>query len=121
MMTLVRNLGRVPKGMPQFLGRAEGGAIVLDLSICLPSAAKQKVGIFYLPRFVEDRGQICFSRGSLPCFFLHVHMLRVLLYSYLLLVLPSLMAVSPIHCLQVCKFDQDTLQVLLGDSEFLAS
>jgi hypothetical protein len=30
------------------------------------------VEIFGLPGFVEDRGQICFSRGSLPHFFLHV-------------------------------------------------
>jgi hypothetical protein len=45
--------------------------------VCLFTKCDQKVGIFYLPRFVEDRGRICYSRGSLPCFFLHVHMLRV--------------------------------------------
>jgi len=38
----------------------------------LPGAAEQKVGIFCLPGFVEERGQICFSRGSLPPFFLDV-------------------------------------------------
>jgi len=31
------------------------------------AAAQQTVGIFCLPGFVEDRGQICFSRGSLLC------------------------------------------------------
>jgi hypothetical protein len=41
---LVRRSGRVLKGASQFLGRAEGGATVLD--ICLPGAAEQKVGIF---------------------------------------------------------------------------
>jgi hypothetical protein len=38
----------------------------------LPCAAEQNVGIFCLPGFVADRGQIGFSRGSLPRFFLHV-------------------------------------------------
>ncbi len=33
---------------------------------------EQKVGIFCLSGFVEDRGRICFSHGSLPLFFLHV-------------------------------------------------
>jgi len=42
----------------------------------LPGAAEQKGEIFCLPGLVEDRGQICFSRGSLPCFFLHVRVLR---------------------------------------------
>jgi hypothetical protein len=36
---------------------------------CLPG---WDVGIFCLPGFVADRGQICFSHGSLPRFFLHV-------------------------------------------------
>jgi hypothetical protein len=43
----------------------------------MPGAAEHKIEIFCLPGFVEDRGQICFSRGSLPCFFLHVRVLRV--------------------------------------------
>jgi hypothetical protein len=38
----------------------------------LPDAAEQKLGIFCLLGFVEDRGRICFSRGSLPRFFLRV-------------------------------------------------
>ncbi len=42
----------------------------------LAGAAEQKGEIFCLPGLVEDRGQISFSRGSLPCFFLHVRMLR---------------------------------------------
>jgi hypothetical protein len=37
-----------------------------------PGAAEQNVGIFSLPGFVVDRGQICFLGGSLPLFFLHV-------------------------------------------------
>jgi hypothetical protein len=40
---------------------------------CLPSATKQKVGIFCLPGFVEDHRQIYFSHGSLLRFFFHVH------------------------------------------------
>jgi hypothetical protein len=43
--------------------------------VCLPGAAAQKNGIFYLPGFVEDRWQICFSSASLPRFFLRVRML----------------------------------------------
>jgi hypothetical protein len=31
------------------------------------AAVEQKVGTFCLPGFVEDRGQICFSRGNLLC------------------------------------------------------
>jgi hypothetical protein len=38
----------------------------------LPSAAEQNVGIFCLPGNVANRGQIGFSRGSLPRFFPHV-------------------------------------------------
>jgi len=38
----------------------------------LPGAAEQKGEIFCLPGLVEDHGQICFSGGSLPCFFLRV-------------------------------------------------
>jgi len=36
----------------------------------LPGATMQNIGIFCLPGFVADRGQIRFSR--LPRFFLHV-------------------------------------------------
>ncbi len=35
----------------------------------LSGAAEQKLGMFCPPVFVEDRGQICFSLGSLPRFF----------------------------------------------------
>jgi hypothetical protein len=42
----------------------------------LSGTAEQKVGIFCLPGVVEDSGQICFSRGSQPRFFLHVRVLR---------------------------------------------
>jgi hypothetical protein len=38
----------------------------------LPGAAEQKLGIFCLLGFVEGGGRICFSRGSLPLFFLRV-------------------------------------------------
>jgi hypothetical protein len=38
----------------------------------LPDAAEQKLGIFCLLCFVEDRGWIFFSRGNLPRFFLRV-------------------------------------------------
>lgn len=58
---LKRITGRVLKGAPQFLGRAERGATVAD--VCLPGAAEEKVEIFCLPRFVEDRGQ---SAAVLP-------------------------------------------------------
>jgi hypothetical protein len=38
---------------------------------------RAEVGIFGLPGFVEDRGHICLSRGSLPRFLLHARVLRV--------------------------------------------
>jgi len=38
----------------------------------LPGEAEQKDGIFCLRGFVEERGRICFSRGSQPRFFLDV-------------------------------------------------
>ncbi len=44
--------------------------------VCLPGVAEQKVEIFCLPGFVEDRRQMCFSRGSPSCFFLHMRVLR---------------------------------------------
>ncbi len=58
---LMRITGRVLKGPPQFLGRAERGATVADVR--LPGAAEQKVQIFCLPGFVEDRRQ---SAALLP-------------------------------------------------------
>jgi hypothetical protein len=51
-----------------------GAAVVAD--VCLPGVAEQKVEIFCLPGFVEDRRQMCFSCGSSSCFFLHMHVLR---------------------------------------------
>jgi len=38
----------------------------------LPGVAEQKLGISCLLGFIEDRGRICFSRGSLLRFFLPV-------------------------------------------------
>jgi hypothetical protein len=74
-MRLERSSGRVLKGAPQFLDRAEGGATVAA-DVCRPRAAEQKVEIFCLPGFVEDRRQMCFPRGSPPRFFVHMRMLR---------------------------------------------
>jgi hypothetical protein len=74
-VSLVRDSGRVLNGAPQFLGMREGGATVADRR--LPGAPEQKVRIFCLLGFVEDRRQIRFSRGSLPRFFLHGRVLRV--------------------------------------------
>jgi hypothetical protein len=48
-------------------GRAEGGATVAA-DVRLPGAAEQKVKIFCLPGFVEDRRQMCFSRGRSAAF-----------------------------------------------------
>jgi hypothetical protein len=64
---LVRDSGRVLNGAPQFVRRPEG-----SYSERLQGAAEPNVAIFSLPCFVADHGQICFSRGSLPRFFLHV-------------------------------------------------
>jgi len=50
-VTLVRDPGR-REGEPQWHGRRR------------PGTAEQKVGIFRLPGFVEDRGQICFARRA---------------------------------------------------------
>jgi hypothetical protein len=47
--------------------RAEGGATVAA-DVRLPGAAEHKVKIFCLPRFVEDRRQMCFSRGRSAAF-----------------------------------------------------
>ncbi len=75
MMRLERSSGRVLKGVPQFWDRAERGATVAA-DVCLLGVAEQKVEIFCLPGFVEDRRQMCFSRGSPSHFFLHMRMLR---------------------------------------------
>jgi len=63
-------LGQSAKRSAAVRGQPGRGATVAGR--CLPDAAEQKVGIFCLPGFLEDRGQICFSQGSLPHFFLHV-------------------------------------------------
>jgi len=65
----------VLKGAPQLRDMVERGAIVAA-DVCLLGVAEQKVEIFCLPGFVEDRRQMCFSRGSPSCFFLHMHVLR---------------------------------------------
>ncbi len=69
-MRLVRKSVRVLKGASQFKVRAEGGATAAARHP--PGAAEPKGGIFCLPAFVEDGGQISFSRCRLPQFFLHV-------------------------------------------------
>jgi hypothetical protein len=51
-----------------------GATVVAD--VCLPGVAEQKVEIFCLPGFVEDRRQMCFLRDSPLCFFLHMRVLR---------------------------------------------
>ncbi len=61
-MRLVRDSGRVLNGAPQFVGRPEGDPQWHGRR--LPGAADQKVGIFSLPGFVEDRGQICVARRA---------------------------------------------------------
>ncbi len=58
-------LGQSAKQSAAVRGQAGRGATVAARR--LPGAAEQNVGIFCLPGFVADRGQICFSR-----FFLHV-------------------------------------------------
>jgi hypothetical protein len=70
-------LGQSAKQSATVRGQAGRGATGAGKR--LPVSAEQKVGIFCLPGFVEDRGQIyasraavCFSRGSLPRLFLHV-------------------------------------------------
>jgi hypothetical protein len=63
-------LGRSAKRSAAVRGQAGRGATVAGRR--LSGAAEQKVGIFCVPGFVEHRGQICFSLGSLPRFFLHV-------------------------------------------------
>jgi len=54
---------------------AERGA-TMAADVCLPGVAEQKVEIFCLLGFVEDRRQMCFSRGNPSCFFLHMRVLR---------------------------------------------
>jgi hypothetical protein len=56
--------------VPHFSGQARSGATVEGRR--LPGVGEQTVGIFYLPGFVEDCGQICFLHGSLSDFFLSV-------------------------------------------------
>ncbi len=63
------------KGASQFRDMAERGATVAT-DVCLSGVAEQKVEIFCLPGFVEDCRQMCFSRGSSLCFFLHMRVLR---------------------------------------------
>ncbi len=63
------------KRAPQFRDMAERGATMV-VDVCLPGVAEQKVEIFCLPGFVEDHRQMCFSRGSPSCFFLHMRVLR---------------------------------------------
>jgi hypothetical protein len=63
-------LGLSVKRNTTIRGEAKRGAIVADRHLL--GATKQKVEIFYLPGFVEDHEEICFSQGSLPHFFLHV-------------------------------------------------
>ncbi len=60
--------GQSAKRSASVRGQAGRGATVAGRR--LPGAAEQNVGIFCLPGFVLDRGQICFSRGSLLRFFL---------------------------------------------------
>ncbi len=69
------NQGRVLKGAPQFWDMVERGATVAA-DVCLSGVVEQKVEIFCLLGFVENRRQMCFSHGSLSCFFLHMRVLR---------------------------------------------
>jgi len=62
---------------PYYINPHKALNFVRDWGRRLLGAAKQKVRIFCLPGFVEDRGQICFLQGRRPHFFLHVHLLRV--------------------------------------------
>jgi hypothetical protein len=63
-------LGQGAKWSAAVRGQAGRGAIVAGRR--LPSAAEQNVGIFCLPGYVADGGQLCFSRSSMQRFFLHV-------------------------------------------------
>jgi hypothetical protein len=54
MMRLERSSGKMLKGAPQFRDRAKMRATVAA-DVCLPGVAKQKVEIFCLLGFVEDR------------------------------------------------------------------
>jgi hypothetical protein len=60
-------LGRSAKRSAAVRGQDGRGATVAASR--LSGATEHKVGIFCLRVFVEDRGQICFSLGSLPRFF----------------------------------------------------
>jgi hypothetical protein len=66
---LVRDSGGVLNGAPQFAGRPEGEVSGTQTSTGCGRAERRT---FSLPGFVADRGEICFSQGSLPRFFLHV-------------------------------------------------
>jgi len=69
-LNCVRDWGRVLNGATRFLGRPE-------------EELQWQADVCRLPRFsafqgfVEDYGQICFSRGSRPRFFLHVRGLEM--------------------------------------------
>jgi len=56
--------GQSAKRSTAVRGQAGRGATVAGRR--LPGAAEEKVGIFCLPSFVEDLGQIGFSRSSSP-------------------------------------------------------
>jgi hypothetical protein len=56
-------LGQSAKRSAAVRGQAGRGATVAGRRP--PGAAEQNIGIFRLPGFVADRGQICFLRGSL--------------------------------------------------------
>ncbi len=60
-------LERSAKRSAAVRGQAGRGATVAGSR--LSGAAEHKVGIICLLVFVEDRGQVCFSLGSLPRFF----------------------------------------------------
>jgi len=63
-------LGQSARRSAAVRGQARKGATMAGRR--LPDAAERKLGIFCLLGFVEDRGRICISRGSLPRFFLRV-------------------------------------------------
>ncbi len=64
----VRDWGRVLNGAPQFLGRPEE-ELRWQADVCRVQQSR-KSRFSALPGFVQNRGQICFLRGSRPRFFL---------------------------------------------------